>query len=292
MAVVWALGSSGPAEARPNYPSQVPTPYGCETCHLDPNDRLNRNGFGIDFALERGLWVNPAQAGRGMCYLDSDFDGISNGEELGDPQCLWRPGTRLPGGPTTHPGDGRDPDQCGDGVIIPFAEECDRVLPEGESCMGRGYDEGELGCTGDCFIDESGCIDLPEPDLGPPDAAPPEPDAGPDAEPPAADLGPASDAMVDVPDAMDHTADAMAGDGDAMPDAILDDSDAMPGDSGAMADAMLDDLDAMPGQGDTGPAADDADGGCRTAPGRGGAAWPWLIGALAGVTLRRRARRG
>ena len=27
-----------------------------------------------------------------ICRADSDRDGLSNGEELGDPDCVWRPG--------------------------------------------------------------------------------------------------------------------------------------------------------------------------------------------------------
>ena len=40
-----------------------------------------------------------------MCKTDSDGDGRTNGEELGDPQCIWTEGsdpTRSYG--ITHPG--------------------------------------------------------------------------------------------------------------------------------------------------------------------------------------------
>ena len=37
--------------------------------------------------------------------MDSDGDGMTNGEELGDPDCKWKPGMRLPiTGKITHPG--------------------------------------------------------------------------------------------------------------------------------------------------------------------------------------------
>ncbi|XP_046560664.1 dopamine beta-hydroxylase-like [Haliotis rubra] len=40
-----------------------------------------------------------------VCNMDSDGDGMTNGQELGDPQCIWTPGatpTRTAG--LTHPG--------------------------------------------------------------------------------------------------------------------------------------------------------------------------------------------
>jgi len=38
-----------------------------------------------------------------LCRLDSDKDGWTNGEELGDPCCIWHPGVKLPWWPSTHP---------------------------------------------------------------------------------------------------------------------------------------------------------------------------------------------
>ncbi|XP_059153374.1 temptin-like [Physella acuta] len=58
-----------------------------------------RNEFGTDFAAAGHVWT-PA-----LCHLDSDRDGRTNGEELGDPQCRWTP--EHPGNtvaPQTHPG--------------------------------------------------------------------------------------------------------------------------------------------------------------------------------------------
>lgn len=39
-----------------------------------------------------------------LCWLDSDQDNWTNGEELGDPCCIWLPGMKLPWWPATHPG--------------------------------------------------------------------------------------------------------------------------------------------------------------------------------------------
>lgn len=57
-----------------------------------------RNVFGLAFEAAGYRWT-PA-----LCALDSDEDGLTNGEELGDPNCLWSPGdvpTRTEG--ISHP---------------------------------------------------------------------------------------------------------------------------------------------------------------------------------------------
>ncbi|KAJ8320050.1 hypothetical protein KUTeg_001637 [Tegillarca granosa] len=55
-----------------------------------------RNKFGLDYARYRD-W-------RQICQLDSDGDGRTNGEELGDPQCVWTGGPApATNAPITHP---------------------------------------------------------------------------------------------------------------------------------------------------------------------------------------------
>lgn len=44
-----------------------------------------RNQFGIDFARLGREWNEE------LCNLDSDGDGLTNGQELGDPCCKWTP---------------------------------------------------------------------------------------------------------------------------------------------------------------------------------------------------------
>ena len=58
-----------------------------------------RNQFGRDFAAVGHRWT------KALCRMDSDMDGLSNGGELGDPQCVWKPGD-LPQRTDniTHPG--------------------------------------------------------------------------------------------------------------------------------------------------------------------------------------------
>ena len=43
------------------------------------------NQFGLDFAAAAHQWT------RTLCMADSDGDGLTNGEELGDPCCVWTP---------------------------------------------------------------------------------------------------------------------------------------------------------------------------------------------------------
>ncbi|XP_041370326.1 peptidyl-glycine alpha-amidating monooxygenase-like [Gigantopelta aegis] len=54
--------------------------------HIIPEGEGRRNAFGEHFQLNGKRWT------RELCLMDSDTDGRTNGEELGDPDCVWRPG--------------------------------------------------------------------------------------------------------------------------------------------------------------------------------------------------------
>ncbi|XP_048245467.1 uncharacterized protein LOC124143521 [Haliotis rufescens] len=59
----------------------------------------SRNQFGLDFAANGHQWTQA------LCSADSDGDGMTNGQELGDPGCTWTKGsipTNFDG--ITHPG--------------------------------------------------------------------------------------------------------------------------------------------------------------------------------------------
>ncbi|CAL1541186.1 unnamed protein product [Lymnaea stagnalis] len=58
-----------------------------------------RNNFGADFNAAGNQWTSA------LCKKDSDGDGLTNGQELGDPDCIWKPNT-LPTRTTglSHPG--------------------------------------------------------------------------------------------------------------------------------------------------------------------------------------------
>lgn len=57
-----------------------------------------RNQFGLDFKDSGFEWTEA------LCKMDSDGDGRSNGEELGDPQCIWQPGGTPAMHALSHPG--------------------------------------------------------------------------------------------------------------------------------------------------------------------------------------------
>ncbi|DAZ99337.1 TPA: hypothetical protein N0F65_005188 [Lagenidium giganteum] len=51
--------------------------------HVNPEGGGARNKFGIAFYEAGTTWTKE------LCQADSDGDGQTNGEELGDPCCLW-----------------------------------------------------------------------------------------------------------------------------------------------------------------------------------------------------------
>ncbi|XP_069108144.1 temptin-like [Argopecten irradians] len=67
-----------------------------------------RNPFGKDFAAAGSKWTTE------LCNKDSDSDGKTNGEELGDPDCTWTKGGTPSGQATGHPGvcEPMDQDAC------------------------------------------------------------------------------------------------------------------------------------------------------------------------------------
>ncbi|XP_062584025.1 temptin-like [Saccostrea cucullata] len=56
------------------------------------------NVFGADFVAANTQWTKD------LCQKDSDMDGKTNGEELGDPNCVWKQGDAPAGDATGHPG--------------------------------------------------------------------------------------------------------------------------------------------------------------------------------------------
>ncbi|XP_021342559.1 temptin-like [Mizuhopecten yessoensis] len=57
-----------------------------------------RNVFGKDFASADFKWTPE------LCGKDSDSDGKTNGQELGDPNCTWTKGGTPSMAATGHPG--------------------------------------------------------------------------------------------------------------------------------------------------------------------------------------------
>eukprot|EP01129_Flabellula_baltica_P007178 TRINITY_DN2758_c0_g1_i1.p1 TRINITY_DN2758_c0_g1~~TRINITY_DN2758_c0_g1_i1.p1 ORF type:complete len:589 (-),score=128.79 TRINITY_DN2758_c0_g1_i1:12-1778(-) len=99
LSIVLVLGSQ-------SYQDLIPNGYRVEggewpgVGHLRAEGRGARNPFGVDFAAYGYVWSTE------FCKLDSDGDDFSNGQELGDPECVWKVGDENPGDGTgiTHPG--------------------------------------------------------------------------------------------------------------------------------------------------------------------------------------------
>lgn len=90
------------AHGYPKFVTQVPNganvPGVKAIGHVDVTGGGPRNQFGKDFAANGASW-NVA-----LCQLDSDGDGATNGEELGDPCCLWKVGGTPTSTTATSPG--------------------------------------------------------------------------------------------------------------------------------------------------------------------------------------------
>jgi len=93
--------------SRPYYPDRIPNGYNVYhngslwpgVGHYLREGTGARNPFGLDFQKAGYMWT-PS-----LCAMDSDKDGFTNGEELGDPNCIWTQGitpTRTTN--ITHPG--------------------------------------------------------------------------------------------------------------------------------------------------------------------------------------------
>jgi hypothetical protein len=95
--------------SRPFRVTKIPNggKFQCANCHVDPNGGGTRNKFGQ--AVEARVTPNGQEDfwGPSLATLDSDNDGRTNGQELGDPAGAWRPGQTDPGNFSlvSNPGD-------------------------------------------------------------------------------------------------------------------------------------------------------------------------------------------
>ncbi|EEY58914.1 uncharacterized protein PITG_11916 [Phytophthora infestans T30-4] len=75
------------ANARPTYVARLPNGDNVSGVaalgHTNPDGGGANNDFGLDFASAGESWTTE------FCQQDSDGDGQTNGQELGDPCCEW-----------------------------------------------------------------------------------------------------------------------------------------------------------------------------------------------------------
>ncbi|XP_045214816.2 spidroin-1-like [Mercenaria mercenaria] len=126
------------------YRRQIPNGYGVNhPCrgkghwsavgHMSGGYTRQKNVFGQDFSRAGARWT------RELCMKDSDGDGLTNGEELGDPQCTWRPGDQASETPKGHPGFcEEDRQKCDSGMTH---DECPNPRARGRG-RGRGQGRG------------------------------------------------------------------------------------------------------------------------------------------------------
>jgi hypothetical protein len=154
------------SEARPFRVADIPngSKFTCLNCHGDLKASYNTD-FGSDarnFLIQAGAISTQHVEWAPLCVLDSDRDGWTNGQELGDPDCTWKTGDPNPQGLITNPGvfESAPPPVCGSG-ILEANEACDGNLFALTNCLLVGAGEGTLGCTANCEFDYSGCSDPP-----------------------------------------------------------------------------------------------------------------------------------
>ena len=109
VAIVFAFLTSL-AQGKPNFVNDMPNgnqKFGNLVLGHSSSSPGNRDidAFGDDYDKFNGNWLPD------LCAADSDGDGKTNGEELGDPECIWQRGdTPAITSGLTNPGDATDSD--------------------------------------------------------------------------------------------------------------------------------------------------------------------------------------
>lgn len=163
---------AAPSWARPFRVSDIPngSKKGCLNCHIDEKASAFTD-FGSDAQAKlvgAGTVTQRHVDWTPLCPIDSDYDGWSNGAELGDPDCVWKAGDPDPSGPVFNPGDqdSHPPPICGNGKLD-AGEPCEGAMLSSATCADEGAGEGALGCTAQCQFDFSGCSEPPGATPGP-----------------------------------------------------------------------------------------------------------------------------
>lgn len=118
--------------------------------HLKTGGGGDLNPFGVDFKAAGFQWTEE------LCRLDSDGDGRTNGEELGDVDCVWFEGQEPAGPAVSHPGIVDEPKAL-------TASNCDDyVAPDDELTMDIAFSTPtQMDETQTHYICEQMVIDAP-----------------------------------------------------------------------------------------------------------------------------------
>ncbi len=116
--------------------------FGCQACHPAGT---SLNGFGADLAANSNQWSQ-------VFDLDSDDDGYTNGEELGDPD---GDGSLIAGFQSSRPAVATDT-PCGNGSVE-GPESCDGAALDDQTCATLLDASGTLACDDACAFDTTGC---------------------------------------------------------------------------------------------------------------------------------------
>lgn len=104
------------------------------------------NSFGAALKRNNYVWDKV------LCEEDSDGDGLTNGEELGDPCCLWEaydePSAYTAGFPATHPGF-----STSNATSYDRPADCRITAPELKATKMKMFNEWEEQRTAEVFID-------------------------------------------------------------------------------------------------------------------------------------------
>jgi uncharacterized protein (TIGR03382 family) len=136
------------ALAEPSFVRQIPngSENSCLNCH-NSNSGGARNAFGR--AWDSSSWS-------GICEDDTDGDGQTNGQELGDPNCIWTSGTAARTTDISNPAVASDTSADPEGVDG-AAEGEGEGEGEGEAAEGEGEEDGDE----DSGAESTGCASTP-----------------------------------------------------------------------------------------------------------------------------------